>query len=485
MKKIFNLLFVCFALTSCTGDLEINTDPNSPQAVEKSYVLTAAEGSLATVLGGNLTNLGGFFAQYHTQAPSAQQYLNIDTYNLNTTYAERMWSEIYSGCLNDLNYVITESNAEGDTGSFLIATLLKAYTFQVMTDLFGSIPYSEALQGEANISPKLDAGEVIYPDLIATIDQALDIYNADPIPSKVGDQDNIYDADMDSWVQFANTLKLKLYMRMSYTSLANAAAVNALLARDNFIVEDAKFSAYDGEIDKSNPFYDVQIDRLGDVNNVASNSLLSFYQENSDPRIEAVYRLNNEDAFRGLDQGNREEFTSEQANDFSRPNVAATAPVYLLTVSESNFLQAEALIRYAAGAGAAAKYNQAVINSFETYGLDAASAETLLASGAPYEFIPDADVETAIRQVMIQKWASLAYINSIEGFFELKRTKYPETVALGNQDYSKGNLVASVNSILTGAQTPNTLFYPDNETERNSNITQKASIQEKIWWDQK
>ncbi len=485
MKKIFNLLFVCFAFISCTGDLEINTDPNSPQAVEKSYVLTAAEGSLATVLGGNLTNLGGFFAQYHTQAPSASQYLDIDTYNLNTTYAERMWSEIYAGCLNDLNYVISESNADGDTGSFLIASLLKVYTFQVMTDLFGAIPYSEALQGEANISPKLDAGEAIYPDLIATIDEALNIYNGNPVPSSVGNQDNIYNADMDSWIQFANTLKLKLYMRMSYTSLANAAAVNALLAQDNFIAEDANFSAYDGEIDKSNPFYDVQIDRLGDVNNVASNSLLSFYQENSDPRIEAVYRLNNEDSFRGLDQGNRGEFASEQANDFSRPNIAATAPVYLFTVAESNFLQAEALIRYASGAGAAAKYNQGVINSFTTYGLGADAAETLLGPGAAYEFVPDADVETAIRQVMVQKWASLAYLNSIEAFFELKRTKYPETVALGNQDYAQGNLVASVNSILTGTQTPNTIFYPDNETERNNNISQKASIQEKIWWDQK
>ncbi len=483
-------MFVFMLVVSCEDDLDINTNPNVPQDVEKRYVLSAAEGSLATVLGGTLTNFGGFMAQYHTQSPSASQYLDIDTYNINTGFADRLWTELYAGCLNDLEYVLVNSDEEGDTGTYLIATLLRAYTYQVLTDLFGPVPYSETLQGNDNITPSTDSGEFIYEDLIATINSALNRYNNNPVESTVGVQDAIYGADMDNWIQFANTLKLKMYMRMSYTSMANPSAVTALINQDNFITQDAAFTAYDGEIDtpeqnKNNPFYDVQIDHLGDVNNVASNSLLQFYQENVDPRIEAVYRLNNGGVYRGLDQGNRGAVASEQASAFSRPNITPETPVYLLTVAESNFLQAEARIRYMGGTGAAAAYNEGVINSFLTYGLDPADAQALIDAGGAYEYVPSADVETAVRQVMVQKWAALAYVNTIEAFFEVRRTKYPETVALAGVDYAEGNHIPSVSSILSGLQTPNTIFYPDSEADRNPNITQKSSLLEKIWWDQK
>ena len=105
--------------------------------------------------------------------------------------------------------------------------------------------------------------------------------------------------------------------------------------------------------------------------------------------------------------------------------------------------------------------------------------------GGAYEYVASPDIETAVRQVMIQKWVSLAYVNNIEGFFESNRTLYPETVSLGDEDYTIGNFVVSVGSVLTGGQTPNTIFYPDTETSKNPNITQKTSITEKVWWDQK
>lgn len=487
MKKIIRILFLAILVVSCEKDLNINDNPNTPTNVDKSFVITAAQGSLATVLGGDLTNLGGFMAQYHTQAPSASQYLNIDSYNLNTDYANTLWSELYSGCLNDLNYVKSESEEVGETGSYLIATLLEAYTYQVLTDLFGDIPYSESILGSENISPKSDPGNEIYLSLITKIDNALSKYNNNPVASTFGSQDAVYESSMEDWVKFGNTLKLKLYMRMSYTDQANASAVNALLAQDNFIENDAKFALYNSsqEENKNNPFYDVQIQRLGDVNNVGSASLIRFYTENADPRVDVVYRKNKNDVIRPLDQGDRASFSSEKGDDFSRPNVLPGTPVYLLTVSESNFLQAEALIRYSGGANAAAKYEEGVVNSFLTYGLNPAAAQALVGTGGVYEYVPSADVEQAVRQVMIQKWASLAYVNTIEAFFEVRRTKFPETLSLGSQDYAIGNLIVSENSVLPGDQTPNSLFYPSNEVLRNSNLDQKSSVTEKIWWDQK
>jgi hypothetical protein len=488
MKSINKIFLVLLAglLFSCENQLDINTDPNSPTSITPGLALSAAQASLITVTGGDFSNLGGFYAQYHTQAPSASQYEVIDQYNLNTAYANRTWTELYSGCLNDLEFVINESNKTGDTGGVLIGTLLKAYTFQLLVDVFGDVPYTEALQGVNNITPQTTEGSVIYLDLISKIDAALASYNNNPFDTTIEKQDIIYGADMNQWIKFANTLKLKMYMRMSYTTLANPTKVNTLLIENNFLGTDAKFSNF-GEkedLNKRNPFYEVQIDRLGDVNNVASNSLFNFYDLNADPRLKSVYRPNTAGAYLSIPQGSGKTFNN-LASNYSRPNIIWDTPVYLMTVAESNFLQAEALIRYAGGAGAKAKYDAGVNASFVTYGLATALATPLLASGGAYQYVVGANVESTIRQVIIQKWASLAYINNIESYIETTRTKFPEVVPAASVNYAIGNRIPSQISILSGNAVPSILFYPDSELERNPNIEQHTSLTQKVWWDKK
>ena len=486
MKSINKIFLVLLAglLFSCENQLDINTDPNSPTSISPGLALSAAQASLITVTGGDFSNLGGFYAQYHTQAPSASQYEVIDQYNLNTAYANRTWTELYSGCINDLEFVINESNKAGDTGGVLIGTLMKAYTFQLLVDVFGDVPYTEALQGVNNITPKTTEGSVIYQDLIAKIDAALASYNANPFDTTIGKQDMLYGADMDQWIKFANTLKLKMYLRMAYTTLANPAKVNALIAENNFLSTDAKFSSFGTGLNQRNPFYEVQIIYLGDVNNVASHSLFNFYNSNSDPRLKSVYRPNTTAAYLSIAQGTGETFNN-LASNYSRPNIKADTPVYLMTVAESNFLQAEALIRYAAGAGAKAKYDAGVNASFTTYGLATSLATPLLATGGAYEYKVGANTEATLRQVIIQKWASLAYINNIESYIETTRTKFPEVVTATSANYAIGNRVPSAISILSGNAVPSILFYPDNELDRNPNIKQHTSLTQKVWWDKK
>jgi len=486
MKSINKIFLVLLAglLFSCENQLDINTDPNSPTSITPGLALSAAQASLITVTGGDFSNLGGFYAQYHTQAPSAGQYDAIDQYNLNTAYANRTWTELYSGCINDLEFVITESNKTGDTAGVLIGTLMKAYTFQLLVDVFGDVPYTEALQGVNNITPKTTEGSVIYLDLISKIDAALASYNSNPSDTSLGKQDMVYGSDMAQWVKFANTLKLKMYLRMAYTPLANPAKVNALIAENNFLGTDAKFSNFGTGLNQRNPFYEVQIVYLGDVNNVASNSLFNFYNLNSDPRLKSVYRPNTAAAYLSIPQGSGETFNN-LASNYSRPNIKADTPVYLMTVAESNFLQAEALIRYASGAGAKAKYDAGVNASFTAYGLSTALATPLLASGGAYEYVVGANTEATLRQVIIQKWASLAYINNIESYIETTRTKFPEIVVETSADYSIGNRIPSKVSILSGTSVPSILFYPDSELDRNTNIEQHTSLTQKVWWDKK
>src|SRR5690606_580909 len=151
-----------------------------PPNINKSIALSAAQGSITTILGGEWFVVGGMYAQYYTQAPSAGQYDAIEEYNINTDFANRTWTELYAGALNDLQFVQDRSMEEGDTGTYLIATALKAYTFQYLVDIFGDVPYTEALTGSNNVTPTPTPGSEIYLDLLATLDEALNNFENDP-----------------------------------------------------------------------------------------------------------------------------------------------------------------------------------------------------------------------------------------------------------------------------------------------------------------
>jgi len=501
LSKILLLLIVGMT-ASCDQDLDINTDPNFPGQINRGLSLTAAESSLASVVGGELTNLGGFYAQYHTQAPSASQFENIESYNLNTAYANAVWTELYAGCLKDLQYVTREATAEGDTATILIAELLRSYTFQLLVDLFDAVPYTEALNFESGIiTPRVTPGQEIYTDLLTKIDAAVAAYNANPSENGVGGQDIIFGGDMVQWIKFANTLKLKMYIRMAYTPIANPTAVNALIAENNFLEIDAKYANFAATTNKRNPFYENTLSQtgLGDINNIASNSLHDFYTSNDDPRITAVYRPGTGGALTSISQGTGNE-VSGTAVAFARPNIRPTTPVFLISAAEADFLQAEALIRYSGGAGAREKYNEGIVASFNTYrdnfftdtsGLEERSRYTvtdaaiLAKVNGPYAYVSGGSVEESVRQVIVQKWASLAYVNNIEAWIESTRTKYPEVVAEGSENYAIGNRIPSALSILSGTQVPSILFYPDSEVNRNPNITQRGSTTENVWWDRK
>lgn len=488
MKKVINIFFISLlALTSCSEDLDINTDPNTPQEINKGLALSAAQGSIATVLGGELFNLGGMYAQFYTQAPSAGQYDAIDQYNLDTDYANRLWTELYAGALNDLEYVKDEATQDGDTGTFLIATCMKAYTMQYLVDIFGDVPYTEAFQGNDNISPAPTAGKEIYLDLLSKIDEAMASYEANPVNSTVGQQDLIYGANMDQWVQFANTLKLKMYLRMANTSEANSAAVTELLNEGNFISENASFTAFTDATSKRNPYYEVQIQQLGDVNDVASNSLLEFYSRNEDPRLQAVFKPNTDGEYIGIEQGIgilEEPYGGYQAQEFARPDIKPTTPVYLMSLPESSFLQAEAYARYGSSNLAEEKYNEGIARSFELFGLSSGEAMELTADGGVYDFNDSGSFDVQLKQIINQKWAALANVNNIEAWIETRRTGYPELTTDENPAYEDGRRIVSLASVLPGEQIPASIYYPDNEVQRNSNLTQKPNLLQEVWWNQ-
>ncbi len=479
MKKIkIILLALVTFMVSCDSDLDIK-DPNNPTDVSYAYQLTTGEVAIAVHTAGGLMNLGGYWSQHYTQAPSASQYLNMDSYAPGTDALDREWNSIYDTGIQELEDVRTKATEAGDTQAYLIATLMRAHTYQILVDLFGSVAYSEAI---IETYPSFDEGKDIYPQLISSIDEAVSRYNANPTSSsEVDNADLVLGGDMDQWLKFANSLKLKLYVKLADTSLANASEVQGLLSSNNFITTDLKYDNFADVEEKRNPFYEVQIDRLGDVNHVASSSLATYLDENGDSRLDAIYRVGSGGTHVSIPQGSRSNY-SGLASDYSRPNITFETPAYIMAVSESEFLKAEADLRYNGGTNAKTYYDAAIEASFSTLG--AGSSTSFTTTGGVYEYPNTGVLSTDLEQIMIQKWVALANVNAIEAFSEINRTGFPAIeVYNGSNDYSVGILTYPVNSAI-GNNYPKSFWYPNIELSRNPNApTQKSNLLQKVFWD--
>src|SRR5436190_19934607 len=168
---------LCLAQTSCKKQLDINHDPNFPTLDQGNPSLVFPVGVLATIgeTGGDLAIAGGLLSQFFAQASLAQQYTDVDSYNMPTTdrFVNDPWDLLYPSGLKNFQYVIDHSIASGDWNFYLMGTVMKAYVTQVLVDMYDKIPYSVALQGTGNLSPKFDDGYAIYTDLLNSIDTAL------------------------------------------------------------------------------------------------------------------------------------------------------------------------------------------------------------------------------------------------------------------------------------------------------------------------
>lgn len=477
MKK-FNicLLAVLFVFsTSCDDMLDINVSPNDPADAPVAMVFPAAVGSAAYVVGGWYQILGGFWAQHWTQSTGASQYRNIDSYDLQTdAFDDRQFGELYSGALNDLEYVKETAKADQNWSYYLMATVVQSYVYQVLADLYDKIPFTEALKGDEGIlTPKFDDGQVVYDSLIARIDDALSRDLTAVTVQQPGKDDVIFQGDLDKWVQFANTLKLKIYMRQSEARPQVATAgVQSLFTAPNFLDVDAVFTAFKNEVDSRNPVYETGVDRLAG-NITISRTLYDFLNNNGDPRLDSIadYPEDTPGTHNTLEQGDYLAQTPTNIKGLSTPNLKPLDGVYLMTAAESYFLQSEAVVRFAVAGDAEELYQKGIDASFEKFDVDADPAP-LYAPGGVYDFAAATTDEMKIEYIINQKWVSMANSQGLEAFFEQNRTGYPKF------------FTAAVHNV-TSDKFPRRLFFPQSERSRNpSNLPEIQPLTEPVWWAQ-
>ncbi|TRZ44239.1 SusD/RagB family nutrient-binding outer membrane lipoprotein [Robertkochia solimangrovi] len=469
------ILFVILLFSSCENKMDINRDPDllSPDGIEPATELPAAIAGVAGAQGAEFAIIGGMWSQFWTQSNAANQYRNIDSYQVNPSSYQGAWNNMYDA-LGDIRNIKRIAEETSNWNYYLVATCLEVYASQILADWYDQIPYSEA-NDITNFAPAFNSGEEVYDLMISDLNSALSRNLSASEGNPPLNDDFIFGGDMSKWVQFANTLKLKIFLRQ--TEIRPGVAQSGIQStNNNFLMEDAAMTQFIDEANRSNPLYESDRRQLNTATNLrASTTMYSYMSTNNDPRLDAYYGAGNP-----LDQGDYQSTTAP--NSISVVNLSATTPVYFISAEHSMLMQAEALVRYSGGAGAKAMYDAALMANFEKWGVDATD---MIASGGAYAFPDGGSMDDQITAIITQKWLASFPGNGFESFFEHNRTGIPMTSSVDQSDenYVAGQFAYSVNGF-TGGVFPKRLPWPNDELTRNQNAPdQSVELTVPVWWD--
>lgn len=473
------ILSLAFIGSGCKKDfLDVNQNPNDPEKIDIKFALPSAQAYLGYTVGNQMHVVSGMWVQYWAQGPNASQYKDEDSYIYKSSDADRPWSQLYAGVLPDLNFVYKQALLENKKNYAAIARIMQAYTYQVITDAWGDVPFSEALLGIDNTSPKYDKQQEIYAGIDKLINEGIGLI--DPAAATPGADDLIYSGDMDRWLKFANTLKLKLYLRQVYANPSIASKITALMTAGNFIDagEGASVSYSTSKLNQ-NPLY-TTIGALGvDYNILASATSINLLDTLPDPREEDYYYPNdNAGVYAGIVQGQGRQLPAPQSNgNFSYINeqiIGAVAPVILISSWESLFLQAEANARGLGSGDGQSEYETGIQYSWANYQVSSAAPAAVLSAYLVHPFVDYSlagTTEQKVELIINQKWIAMNGSQNFESWTEYRRTNYPSFLS------------PSKSSVLGSGQFPKRFLWPDAETSTNPNVPGGNVVTSKVWWD--
>jgi hypothetical protein len=481
MKKlILTLIGLSILLTSCDEQLDINRDPDNLTPADLAFAveLPGSITAVAGVQGASWAIVGGIWSQMWAQSPGSSQYRVVDNYTLGTTdgISTTGWRHAYDGLL-DIRNIKNKALVAENWNYYLIATVLETYTSHMLTDWYGDIPYTEA-NNPTIFQPNFDTAQGVYDSLITDLDDALSRDLSASLGDPPGRDDLVFGGDMGNWVKFANTLKLKIFLRQTEArpSVAQTGITGMMNSGAAFLDLDASLGGFTDAPNVSNPLYESDKRQLNTTLNLrASTTMHSFLTNNLDERLSLFYTTGNP-----LDQGDYNSTVSP--NSVAVSILSPTTDVYFISHEESLFMQAEAMERYNGGTGAKAFYDAAVNENFNKWALDGSN---YLAAAGVYEYPAAGTLDDKLKVIITQKWVASYPGNGAEAFFEQLRTGIPAISSVPQTDaaYVPGEFAYSVNGV-TGGVFPQRLLYPTGETARNLNAPDVVPITTPIWWNQ-
>ena len=217
MKNIFAIFLVFLLFSSCTKLQDLNVNTKDPTNVPGESLFTGAQRNLIMQMVTPNVNSNNFrlFVQQWTETT----YIDESNYDITTRpIPANWWNSMYRSVLMNFKEsaaVLAETgNLPGDGPAVLknklaIVEVMTVYTYSVLVETFGNVPYTEALD-QLILLPKYDDGLTIYKDLITRLNAA--IASMDQTDGSFGGTDNMYYGDVAQWFKFANSLKLRMGM---------------------------------------------------------------------------------------------------------------------------------------------------------------------------------------------------------------------------------------------------------------------------------
>ncbi len=452
------IIALMIGLVSCSKwiDEEINVDPNQPGDVTMDALLSFIEADVAFKMAGSAELIG-------TQAIWLQQLDGIDRQALATSNYSFdpylfiwIWGDAYAEILMDAKTLTAKARAAGSPHFEGISNILAAITLGQLTDSWGDIPWSEALQGNEMTQPAYDSQESVYESIHQLLDDAIDSLSASP-DNNIINGDYFYNGDWTKWLRAAHALKARYYLHLTkrWGNQAYEKALEEIPLAFSGNDDDLQFNYGTGETE-SNPFYQF----MQEKDNVRMGAyLIDLLKMNDDPRL-VMYAL--PDA-----SGNYSGSAPGQTDvNASRPGLAFTAPdapTYIITYAEMLFTKAEALLKTGtADAEVRSVLLEAVTGSLKKF--EVTDQDWLAAYG---QKLGQLEGEELFAEIMVQKYIASFY--QPEAYHSWRRTGYP---------------VIPPNPSGQISVIPRRFLYPISEQVYNYNTPKGKNLTDPVWWDE-
>ena len=481
MKKIALLTAFISLFVSCSSDItDLNEEAKRPATTKAEYLFTNAQKTLVDQMVNTSVNRNVFrmFVQHWTETtyPDESQY-DITTRTIPDNHFAILYRDVLadfkeSKRLLDLEVPATPEETAILANKKAVIDVLMAYTFSVLVDTFGDVPYTEALDIQAHPLPKYDDSQTIYKDLISRLTTDATSLTANSASDSFGPADLIYGGTSAKWAKFANSLRLRMAVNMSDVDAAYAKTEAEKATTAGVITSNADNTnlVYLPLQPNANPLYaDLVVSGRNDF--IPANTLVDKMNSLSDPRRAKYFTEYpvGSGSYKGGIYGSSNAFVN-----FSHITATLNDPTFagtLMDASEVEFLLAEAAAKGAAVGAAATHYDNAVTASFTNWGLTAADATTYLAAHAY-------DAANYKQSIGEQAWIAL-FNRGFEAWSSYRRLDFP---VLGVPAVTYNGLT----------EVPKRYSYPAREQTLNgTNVSAaiaklpggKNTLTAKIFWD--
>ena len=425
-------------------------------------------------------------------------------YYFSADWGNSMYSQNYTQIMPAWSTIKSTAEKNNMPEIAALATVLKVYAMHRVTDQYGPIPYVNYVAG--SIKNKFDSQQAVYDKMFTELDDAIDIlapYSASG-QKILASFDYIYNGDATKWVKFANTLRLRLALRVVYVdeTLAKQEGEKALSSSVGFLEKSSEQAKIENTaITLMNPLYEQASSWNEERMSASMDAYMNGY---NDPRLGKYFKEAATGGYHGVRLGidmsrGNSAYIGDKISNF---NLSSTSSIIYMSSAESYFLRAEAALRgWNAGGLARAFYESGIRESMQEWGVQDGIDKYVTSTAEPKAFEDntgnggDADKPSSVRvawddnasfeenleRIITQKWLANFQI-SPESWAEYRRTGYPKifpTVRNSN--------VGTINTDLQIRRMP----YPESLYNNNSEAV-KGGVEllgggdnggTRLWWD--